>query len=104
MEQTQPPTMGQPANLFAGRYEIVAQNGQRVEAIDRQPWKRCWACGATSNEAGELFCTECGANLEGRRYRGEIVQGPPSGLALVPEIDKPALRAPFWEGRASRLV
>ena len=84
--------MGQPAKLFAGRYEIVAQNGQRVEAIDRQPWKRCWACGATSNEAGELFCTECGANLEGRRYRGEIVQGPPSGLALVPEIDKPALR------------
>ena len=77
MDQTQPPTMGQPGNLFAGRYEIVAQNGNRVEALDHQPWKRCWACGATSNDAGELFCTECGANLEGRRYRGELIGGEP---------------------------
>src|SRR6476661_4586947 len=51
MDQTQPPTMEQPTPLFADRYEIVAQQGERVEAIDRQPWKRCWACGATSNEA-----------------------------------------------------
>src|SRR5215216_5902029 len=38
MEQTQPPTMGQPTPLFAERYEIVAQKGEQVEAIDRQPW------------------------------------------------------------------
>src|SRR5512138_1564915 len=54
MDQTQPPTMGPPTPLFADRYEIVARQGERVEAIDRQPWKRCWACGATSNEVGEL--------------------------------------------------
>ena len=64
MDQTQPPTMGEPTPLFAERYEIAAQKDEYVEAIDRQPWKRCWACGATSNEAGELFCTECGAKME----------------------------------------
>ncbi|HEX9371887.1 MAG TPA: protein phosphatase 2C domain-containing protein [Roseiflexaceae bacterium] len=92
MDPTQPPTMGQPAARFAGRYEIVAQHGERVEAIDRQPWKRCWACGATSNDAGELFCTECGANLEGRRYHGQLIAGEPSGLALVPTIEDPTVR------------
>jgi PPM family protein phosphatase len=100
MEQTQPPTMDQPGNLFAGRYELARHDGQQVEAIDRQPWKRCWACGATTNEAGELFCTECGANLEGRRYTGELVRGEPSGLALVAAIDDAALREvlpPIWD-------
>jgi hypothetical protein len=29
--------MEQPTPLFAERYEIVAQQGEQVEAIDRQP-------------------------------------------------------------------
>src|SRR5215207_6885411 len=100
MDQPQPPKMEPPTPLFAERYEIVAQQDEQVEAIDRQPWKRCWACGATSNEAGELFCTECGANLDGRRYHGQLHAGEPTGLALVPIIANPALRdalPPIWD-------
>src|SRR6266508_4772230 len=100
MDQTQPPTMEQPTPLFAERYEIVARQGEQVEASERQPWQRCWACGATSNEAGELFCTECGANLDGRRYHGQLREGEPTGLALVPVITDPAMRdtlPPIWD-------
>jgi PPM family protein phosphatase len=100
MDQTQPPIMAQPTELFGERYEIATQNGLSVEVIDRQPWKRCWACSATTNEAGELFCTECGANLEGRRYHGELIRGEPTGLALVTAIDDPATREtlpPIWD-------
>ena len=100
MDATQPPILGQPNGLFAGRYEIVAQQGDHVEAIDRQPWKRCWACGATSNDAGELFCTECGANLDNRHYQGQISTGTPNGLALVTSITDAATREllpPIWD-------
>jgi len=92
MDQKQPPTDEQTEQIFAGRYEIVTQDGDQVEALDRQPWKRCWACGATSNDAGELFCTECGANLEGRRYRGQLISGEPNGLALVTTVADEAAR------------
>src|SRR4051812_25390790 len=49
MDQPQPPENVPPPAMFADRYEIVAQQGDNVEALDRQPWKHCWACGATSN-------------------------------------------------------
>lgn len=83
---------GAPETLFAGRYAIVAGRDGEVEALDRQPWRRCWSCGATGNEAGELFCSQCGASLEGRRYRGQITSSPPAGLALVPEVTDAAAR------------
>lgn len=82
MEQQTPP------QWFAGRYELVSNEDGAVVAIDRQPWTRCWACGATSNDAGELFCTECGAALDSRQYRGQLLEGEePTGLALVTEIE-----------------
>src|SRR5919206_2285475 len=48
MDQPQQSDAGQAAPTFAGRYEVVARHGNDVEVLDRQPWKRCWACGATS--------------------------------------------------------
>jgi PPM family protein phosphatase len=84
MDQRQPAEQGTP--LFGGRYEIVAERGGEVEAVDRQPWRTCWSCGATNNEAGELFCTQCGANLDGRRYRGQLTSDTAAGLALVTTV------------------
>lgn len=96
MEQPQPDAT--TSALFGGRYELVEQEGDgsaaRVVAVDRKPWLRCWACGATSNEAGELFCTECGASLEGRRYPGQLIrEGEPTGLALAAGVDDPQAAA-----------
>jgi serine/threonine protein phosphatase PrpC len=96
-----PPETPESAPVFAGRYELVTQQNGAVEALDRQPWRRCWACGATSNEAGESFCTECGAALEGRRYHGQLLEGEDlHGLALVPGVQNEEARAvlpPIWD-------
>ena len=75
----------EPTVLFAGRYAIAAQQDERVEATDRQPWKRCWSCGATDNEAGEAYCTSCGASLAERSYSGTL-SATLTGLALVTQI------------------
>lgn len=95
-----PPANTSSAELFAGRYEIGAASGESVEVIDRQPWRRCWSCETTLNEPGELYCTQCGAALDGRRYRGRLAAGAPAGLALVPEItdaDTLAVLPPIWD-------
>lgn len=100
MEQTQPLSSSQPAPLFAGRYELIGQQGDQVEVLDRQPWRRCWSCDATTNEPGEMFCTQCGASLDGRRYHGQLITGEPAGLALVPSITDPAaleILPPIWD-------
>jgi len=99
MNQPQQPEPDQ-TTVIGGRYAIIARDGDDVEVLDQQPWKRCWACGATTNEAGELFCTECGAALEGRRYHGQLLTGEPSGLALVWEVADAAACAvlpPLWD-------
>lgn len=80
----------QPA-LFAGRYDVSEPQTAEVQAIDRQPWLRCWSCDSTLNEAGEMYCTQCGADLQNRSYVGQITSGEPQGLALIPSVD-PALR------------
>jgi len=95
-----PSTAPEMPSLFAGRYEIVAVSGGAVEARDRQPWRRCWSCDTTLNEPGEAFCTQCGAALDGRHYRGVITTGVPTGLALVPHLTDPATLAflpPIWD-------
>jgi PPM family protein phosphatase len=100
MDQPQPPDVDQTAPLFGGRYEIIAQQGDSITALDRQPWRRCWACGAAANEPGELFCTECGAALEGRRYRGQLADGEPAGLALVLAVTSDLaheMLPPIWD-------
>ena len=87
-EQPQP----EVPTLLSGRYEQVARTGDMIEVIDREPWRRCWACGATSNEAGEVYCTECGAALAERHYHGILRGGEPQGLALIADIKDPVAR------------
>lgn len=91
MEPTQPPTPAQPSR-FVGAYELIDQDGELVKVVDRQPWRRCWSCGSTANEQGELFCTSCGAALEGRSYTGQLITGEPRGLALITAVLDPQAR------------
>lgn len=100
---TAPPVPGeafpalQPGDTVAGRYEIqqVLQTGperQTYRAADLQGYLRCWACGSRDNIQGEMYCTNCGAQLTGRTYR--LFETPPSAPS-------PALPAPLLENMHS---
>jgi protein phosphatase len=107
MDQQTPP-------LFAGRYELPAGDADGpLMVVDTQPWRRCWACGSTANEAGEAFCIDCGAALGNRSYRAALgPAGDPAGPALIPAVADEAARAllpEIWEqveadGRALTLI
>ncbi|NJN66099.1 MAG: SpoIIE family protein phosphatase [Chloroflexaceae bacterium] len=90
----------QPAPRFGERYEIVAEGEQaRVEVVDREPWRRCWACGTTTNGPGESFCANCGADLRDRRYHG-ILTSDASGLSLISMVRDETARSflpPIWD-------
>lgn len=76
----------QSASLIGGRYELIAEHEHgSVEVLDHEPWRCCWSCGSTENEVGEAFCTNCGADLRNRRYRG-VLTSAESGLALVSKV------------------
>jgi protein phosphatase len=100
-EPAMEPVPAVPA-LFAGRYELAPADAATaplpapvaVEALDHTPWARCWACGYTENEAGERFCTNCGADLNARRYRGQLAPADvPAGVALIASVEDDAARA-----------
>jgi PPM family protein phosphatase len=81
-----------PGDVVAGRYEIqeTLQTGpqrQTYLAADLQGYSRCWACGSRNNVQGEMYCTDCGAQLTGRRYR--LLETPPD--AAPPDIPAPLL-------------
>ncbi len=70
----------QPGAMVAGRYRIqqVLQTGpqrQTYLAQDLEGYRRCWACGSRENVQGEMYCTDCGAQLTGRTYR--LLETPP---------------------------
>jgi PPM family protein phosphatase len=103
------PTPDSPLR-FADRFEIVP--GTDPDAVpelalgsvvvrDTAPWQRCWACGSTANEAGEAFCTDCGAALEQREYAAFLTSTEaPTGVVLAADVTDPAaadLLPPIWE-------
>ncbi len=56
------------------RYEVVTLLSNRRDVnsyrvIDRQGYRRCWACGSSGSMPGDTYCVECGAQLTGRYYR-----------------------------------
>ena len=78
--ETAPPAAEDPfpalavGTVVGDRYRVlqVLQTGpqhQTYEAEDQAGYVRCWACGSTDNLAGEVYCTDCGAQLTGRHYR-----------------------------------
>ncbi|MDQ2808031.1 MAG: protein phosphatase 2C domain-containing protein [Chloroflexota bacterium] len=83
----------QPGTVVAGRYTItqVLQTGpqrQTYLATDGQGYLRCWACGSRDNIQGELYCTNCGAQLTGRSYRlFETPPGTPAGEIAPPLLE-----------------
>jgi protein phosphatase len=83
------------ARLFAGRYQLPADAAPGpLSAVDTTPWRRCWACGSTANEAGESYCIDCGAALEQRSYRALLAADDQlAGAALVPSVADQAARA-----------
>lgn len=103
MEQDSPPK--EP--LFAGRYELRSITGedldsslpQHVNALDNQPWQRCWSCGSTANEEPEpdakaLYCNDCGASLIGKEYHGWLSNSnEPVGSALINTVYSDSARA-----------
>jgi protein phosphatase len=100
MDQPQQPEAKQNLPLFAGQYEIAEQHGDDLLVFDRQPWKRCWGCDTTSNEPGELYCSQCGAELGNHRYKGRLTGAAPSGLALVLDVNSKQAREmlpPIWD-------
>ncbi len=82
-------------NLFAGRYQLSStESSGPLRVVDTTPWRCCWACGSTANEAGDAFCNDCGAALEPRSYRATLTpREDPSGVALAALIDDEAARA-----------
>ncbi len=82
----------QSAPLLGGRYELMGEgeNGT-IEVLDREPWRFCWSCSSTDNEAGENFCTRCGADLRNRRYQG-FRSSNKRGPALIALIHDDAAR------------
>ncbi|NTU84443.1 MAG: protein phosphatase, partial [Chloroflexales bacterium] len=93
-------TMDQPTpTLFAGRYELPGDDlAGTIRVTDTAPWRRCWACGSTTNEPGDAFCNDCGAALEPRVYSATLTpRDTPAGAALVPTIDDEVARATLPE-------
>lgn len=85
--------MEQPASrLFAGRYELREGRGGQLTVIDTQPWRRCWACGAETNQPDDGFCNDCGAALTQREYQGVLTPRDAAvGTALITRVSDPAL-------------
>jgi len=82
-------------SIVGDRYQVVSLLGAGVgqdshvyDVVDQQGHLRCWACGSSSSEAGDMYCVECGAQLAGRHYRlQELHVGTNQGdaTASIPE-------------------
>jgi protein phosphatase len=72
--EVQPLPVLAPGTLVGERYEITSLLAARghtniYSVVDRQGYRRCWACGAESSMQDDMYCVECGAQLTGKSYR-----------------------------------
>ncbi len=95
MDQAQDQTQPIGPTRIGERYEVISADAlPAITVKDRQPWRRCWACGSLENEAGESFCIHCGAALEERTYHGLLVPvSTDTGIVLIATVEDETARA-----------
>lgn len=88
---------------------------RRYVVADEEPWRHCWSCGSTRNEADTVYCDDCGAVLNQQRYilfeacppvKGSVLDIFEQLCAIPNEVEQPGLLKVYdvYENEGCRYV